>query len=232
MKTPTFYGVGIGPGDPELITLKAARVLEQVDVVLHPQGKHGSFAARILEPLGLTAKLQPISLCMSRQRENDENVYEQTARQIVSRLRDNQSVAWVTQGDPLFYSTFDHLMVAVRRLDPASHIEIIPGVSSLHAASARTGLPLCRLGERVAVVPASYGLDDLPALLERFTTVVLVKVNAVLDRLAEELPRYPHVQAVYVEKAGTTEERIVTDVASLKGQESSYFSLILLRHET
>jgi precorrin-2/cobalt-factor-2 C20-methyltransferase len=233
-KVGMFYGVGAGPGDPELMTRKAERILKAVDWIFLPAGGRSgsSFVRRIVEPLGLPAeKFRPVSLCMSRDRTDDVNAYVRAAREIVDELRRGKSAAWLTEGDPLFYSTFLHVSEALKRY-PEVRIEIVPGVTSAGAAAARVGLPVARLDDRVAFVPAFYGVKRLAALLDDFATVFLLKVNSVFDQLLAELAsvRGP-VRAVYLECVGTPEERVVTDLESLRGQELSYFSLLILRRE-
>jgi precorrin-2/cobalt-factor-2 C20-methyltransferase len=226
-----FYGVGVGPGDPELITRKAERVLKEVDWIFHPSGSpNGSFVRRIVEPLGLPAeKFRAVSLCMSRDRSADVSVYHLVATEIGQELHVGKSVAWITEGDPLFYSTFLNLHEALEA-DPAVRIEIVPGVTSVNASAARAGWTIARLHDRVAVVPAVYGIERLAAYLDDFATVFLLKVNSVFDRLLALLPRLgPSIRAVYLESVGTPAERIVTDLESLRGQELPYFSLVMLR---
>jgi precorrin-2/cobalt-factor-2 C20-methyltransferase len=228
-----FYGVGVGPGDPELITRKAERILREVDWIFLPAGgRGGGFARRIVEPLGLPAeKFRPVSLCMARDRTADGNAYARAAAEIVAELRGGKSAAWVTEGDPLFYSTFVHLHAELCRY-PELRVEIVPGVPSTFAAAARAGLPVARLDERVAVVPAAYGIERLDALIEEFATVFLLKVHGSIDRLLAELANVRgRVRAVYLEQVGTSAERVVADLASLRGQELSYFSLVILRRE-
>jgi precorrin-2/cobalt-factor-2 C20-methyltransferase len=234
-KLGTFYGVGVGPGDPELITLKAARVLAAVDWIFYPAETRGgtSFCQRIIAPLDLpAAKCQAVYMGMSRDRSNDLRTYESAVDDIVAELRQGKSVAWITQGDPLFYSTFIHLYEQMRQRFPDTPIEIIPGVTSPSAAAARAGVPVSRLEEKIAVIPAVYGLERLPTLLDEFATVFLMKVNSVFDQLLDTLRLLPPaVHAVYLEKVGTAEERLVTDLEALRGQKLPYFSLVLLRHE-
>jgi precorrin-2/cobalt-factor-2 C20-methyltransferase len=228
----TFYGIGVGPGDPELITRKAERVLAEVDWVFLPAGARGGagFARRIVEPLGLPpGKFRPVSLCMSRDRGADRETYRRAAEEIVAELRRGKSAAWITEGDPLFYSTFLHLYEELRRF-PEVRIEIVPGVTSASAAAARARVPVARLDEKVAVVPAAYGVERLPALLDEFATVFLLKINTSFGRLLEALAALPRpVRAVYVEQVGTPAERVVEDLDSLRGEEMPYFSLVILR---
>ena len=229
-----FYGVGVGPGDPELITRKAERILRAVDWIFLPSGGRGgnSFVRRIVEPLGLPAeKFRPVSLCMARDRSADTNAYARAAADIVEELRRGKSAAWITEGDPLFYSTFLHVHAELCRY-PEVRVEIIPGVTSTSAAAARAGLPVARLDEWVAVLPAVYGLERLPALLDEFATIFLLKVHSNFDKLLGVLASMPRqVRAVYLEQVGTPAERIVTDLESLRGQELPYFSLVMVRRE-
>ena len=229
----TLYGVGVGPGDPELMTQKAVRILGEVDWIYHPYDNPDgtSFSKRIVAPLGLPAdKFKSIHLTMSRDREKDVQTYDIAADTIYAELCSGKSVAWITQGDPFFYSTFMYLYEQMRQRHPEAPIEVIPGVTSPSAAAAFAGVPVSRLHEKVAVVPATYGLEALPRLLDEFATIFLMKVNRVFDQLLEVLSEQPRtVQAIYLEKVGTTEERIVTDLETLRGQKLPYFSLVLLR---
>jgi precorrin-2/cobalt-factor-2 C20-methyltransferase len=231
----TFYGIGLGPGDPELMTVKAARILREVDRVYHPASGDGdSFAARILTPLGLDpARMRPTLLRMSRDRRADRETYARIAADIAQDLTAGRSAAWATEGDPLLYGTFLHLFEEVRRLLPAAVIEIVPGVSSLHAATAQLGVAAASLDDKIAVVPAAYGIETLPELLERFETVFLVKVHSSFDRLLDVLGRLKTpVRGWYLEKIGTPEARVVADLESLRGTRLPYFSLVLLKRET
>ena len=231
----TFYGVGLGPGDPELLTRKAMRILSEVDWIFYPfEARTGtSFSRRILSALAVpTAKCRQVSLGMSQDRGPDQYTYATAAEAMAREVRQGKSVAWVTQGDPLFYSTFIHLYLEMRRRFPDVPITIVPGVTSPSAAAAAAGVPVSLLEEKVAVVPAVYGLDHLPALLSDFATVFLMKVNSVFDQLLETLAMLPYgVHAVYAEQVGTPAERLVTDLHTLRGQKLSYFSLVILRQD-
>lgn len=234
MAPGTFYGVGVGPGDPELITRKAERVLRGVDWIYHPAPTNsaGSFVRRIVAPLELPEKkFRAVALNMSRERRDVRDAYANAAVEIVRELQAGRTVAWITEGDPLFYSTFLYLHAAVKRT-PGMVVEIVPGVTSVSAAAARVGVGIAQLDERVAVVPAAYGVEHLPHLVEEFAAVILLKVNSVFDRLLERLPMLPReVHAFYVERVGTAEERVVTELATLRGQELPYLSLVILRRE-
>lgn len=228
-----FYGIGLGPGDPELLTRKAARVLGEVNRIYYPTSVHSpaGFAARVMDDLRLdTSRFRPVVMSMSRRRDADQEVYGTAARTILEELHRGLEVAWVTEGDPLFYSTFVHVWAALRAAAPQIAVEIVPGITSMQAAAARAGVVAASLDDSVAVVPAAYGLCQLPELMHSCTTVFLLKVNRVFDRLLDSLKELPgKIDAYYVEKVGTPEERIVRDLASLRGQQLPYFSLVILR---
>ena len=232
-----FYGIGVGPGDPELLTRKAARLLRKVDWIFLPAGASGEpgFAGAIIASLKLNkSRLRPVILAMTRQRDTDLAAYTQAAEEILIELQAGKSVAWITEGDPLFYSTFGHVRAALRRSAPHLRVEIVPGVTSPQAAAACVGIPIAQLDERVAIVPAAYGLHHLPDLLENFASVFLLKVHGVFDQLLDKLAALPRPpQSFYVEKVGTPEERVVHELATLRGEKLPYFSLVILRrHES
>jgi precorrin-2/cobalt-factor-2 C20-methyltransferase len=228
-----FYGIGVGPGDPELLTLKAVRILAAVDCIFLPASaaRGDGIAGRIVESLGLDVnKFRPVTLCMSRQREVDQDAYQRAASDILAELERGKSVAWIAEGDPLFYSTFLHVWAALNLRAPEVQVEIVPGITSIQAAAAFAGVPVARLDESVAIVPAAYGLEHLPGLVREFPVVCLLKVHSVFDQLLDLLAVLPQaIDAVYVEKVGTAEQHIVRDVTTLRGKVLPYFSLVLLR---
>ncbi len=228
-----FYGIGVGPGDPELLTLKAARLLTEVDWVFLPAGSKGEpgFARTIIDALALdTTRFRPVTLGMSRQRDADLETYARAAADILAELRRGYSAAWITEGDPLLYSTFLHIWAELQRLEPKLLVEIVPGITSVQAAAARARVPIARLEECVGIVPAAYGLERLPQLLAEFATVFLLKVHKVFDQLLDRLAAFSGpLETFYVEKVGTAAERVVTDLATLRGQRLPYFSLVIVR---
>lgn len=227
-----IYGIGVGPGDPELLTRRAARLLGEMAWIYVPIGPSGApgFAETIIEDLGIDPeRLRRVPLAMTRERAMDLAAYAHAAEQMLADARAGQAVAWITEGDPLFYSTFGHVWRELRKRAPEVAVEIVPGVTSIQAAAARAGVPIAQLNERVAVVPAAYGLGHLPELLESFATVFLLKVHGVLGQVVDALAKLPTApRAFYVEKVGTPDERVVRDLARLRGEKLPYFSLVIL----
>jgi precorrin-2/cobalt-factor-2 C20-methyltransferase len=229
-----FYGIGLGPGDPDLITRKALRILTEVDWIYLPVGASGEpgQAAAILAALGMDrSRWRPVTMNMARERDADLQTYAQTADAILQTLISGQSAAWVSEGDPFFYSTFAHVWRVLRRGNPDLTIEIVPGISSIQAAASRLQIPMAILDERVAVIPAAYGLANLSRLIEEFATIFLLKVSSVFDQLLDALDALPGpIEAIYVESLGTAQERIVWNVTTMRGSKPPYFSLVMLHH--
>ena len=229
-KIGCLYGVGVGPGDPELLTLKAVRVLRDSPVVFTPQ------AVGSADSLALTVARHHID--ESRQRliyaefvmgGTSDDVWTEAAERISLYLLGGEDVAFLTQGDPLLYGSFMYVMVKVQALHPEIPIEVVPGVTSITASASRAKIPLVSHAERLAVLPAMYGIDDLRDVLARNDTVVLMKVNrramAAVARLEAdgELSR-----CVFVRRATTPRERVEFSLQEISPSETDYFSMLIL----
>jgi len=235
-KQPTgrLYGVGLGPGDPELLTLKAQRVLAHVPVIFVPRKSERSqgLAEAIIGNLapGLKAKCVGLVLPMHRDQAKLRECWRQAAATVWQHLSGGQDAALVNEGDPLLYGTFIHVLRALQENHPEVQAEVVPGVSSLNAAAARAVVPLASNHENIAVISGDQEELVLRNALENFATVVFLKVNTVFDRLAgilEETGR--NGGAVYVRRCGTPQEEIVRDIGQLKGEKLDYFSLLIVR---
>jgi precorrin-2/cobalt-factor-2 C20-methyltransferase len=249
----TLYGIGMGPGDPELLTRRALRLLATVPVIFYPScgGKAEGFALEILrrafaeEAEGTRAvaahsqpassvlqRCRPLSTTMVRGANTVRPHWTDAANTVAVVLENGQDAAFITEGDPSLYSTFVYLQMALAERCPQARVEVVSGISSLSEAAARAAFPLALGEERIAVVPATYDPGFLERVLETFDTVVLLKVNRVLDQLLAILEQRGLLDnTVFVERCGTPRERIVRDVGSLRGQRVNYFSLLLVRKE-
>ena len=228
----TLYGIGVGPGDPDLITLKAVRLLRRVPVVLLPQSVNRpsvalSIVRQWLRPGRQRLLLQSYPMMGS---EDDlEQARAEAARVAVSCLTSGTDLAWVTEGDPLLYSTFIDLLARTRDQLSDLKVEVIPAVSSITACAAVSAMPLARGSERIAVLPATDSLHDLEDVIERFDTVILLKVRNVLDSLVERLDRIGFTGAtVLVEECGRPNQHVTQELRSRLGQPLSYFSMVML----
>jgi len=228
----TLYGVGVGPGDPDLITLRAIRVIRKAPVVFMPHSVNRDSVAFSVVGKWLRPKRQEIIYhpypMMGTEEELDAG-RGAVANQTVEFLQSGQDVAFVTEGDPLLYSTFIDLLDRCQRLFPDLSVQAVPGVTSITACASKAMVPLVRRSERLAVLSATDSLDDLERVIQEFDTVVLLKVRSVFDSVLDRLDRLGLTEAgVLVEECGRTEERITVDLHSRRGQSLSYFSTLLL----
>ena len=225
-----LYGVGLGPGDPELVSLKAARILSEVPVIFVPKGGRESRALSIIrEIVGEGKEVVELSFPML---EEDEGKWEKAANAIWGRLSRGEDCAFAVEGDPLLYSSFVPLLSLFQRRFPQVEIKVIPGISSLNAAAASIPLPLARREERLAILPAIYEKDGLKEILEKFDTVAFFKVHRSLKRILNLLERIGFSGSCFlVEEATTKKEKVIRDIEEMKKARPGYFSLLLVKKE-
>jgi len=227
------YAVGVGPGDPELLTRKAERLLRQSPVICAPTGNAdaASYALVIVEQFLDRDRQEVISQVFPMQKDQAglEEFWERAAAQVADHVRAGRDVAFITIGDPFLYSTFLYLYRIFRADYPDIEVEVVPGISSINAAAAAAGLPLGMGGERIAILPAVYADDELRKALQDFDTVVLMKVHRVFDRvygLLRELGLERN--AVFVRRVGSRQQEVVVDLAGLLGKELDYLSMLIV----
>lgn len=234
-KLGTLYGISLGPGDPGLITRRAWDLLSSPGYWTYPVRKKNSdsYALDIALRAGLTLPDEHSALHfpMTHDSEVLERYWQEAAQTVLTRLQQGRDVLFLVEGDASTYSTFGHLQRSVRALQPDVLVEVIPGVSSFHAAAARCGAPLADVDDTVAIVPAGYGIEQIERMLNDFDTLVLLKVKPLLDDIIDLLRRRDLLDFGYfVEKAGAPEERVVHDLAGLQGQKVNYLSLMIIKN--
>lgn len=222
-----LYAIGLGPGDPELLTVKARRLLAQVDLVFMPAREgRPSLARQILDGLVDDSRLRELPFTMAGSREENLPRWREHAAEVARAVESGQSAAFVTEGDPLLYSTFIHLYRELQRSWPKLRVEIVPGVTSVTAAAAAAGLPLADERQRVAVVPAS---GEVMHALATFDAVVVIKISAALEVVLKALEVTGRIDdAVYIERASWPEQRVVLDVRGLRKRKLDYFGQIVV----
>ena len=157
-------------------------------------------------------------------------VWRDASERIAQELLNGDDVAFITEGDPMLFSTFSYVLDGIKSGYPEIRVEIIPGVSSVMAAAARTGLPLVTHGQRLAILPAVYGIDDLREAIANYDTIVLMKVNKVLLDALVNLEKLGLAgKGVYVRRATTDQEQVVNDLQQLSASDLDYFSLLIIR---
>ncbi|MEK6791801.1 MAG: precorrin-2 C(20)-methyltransferase [Deltaproteobacteria bacterium] len=230
-----FYGVGVGPGDPELITLKAVSVLKAVPVLAVPRSadSEASLALSIVEKVvGLKDKeLLDLSFPMTKDSGVLHKARQQAAEKVVERLSSGLDVAFLTLGDALLYSTFSYLVPLVRERMSNVEVRVVPGVTSISAATAALVLPLAEADEQVRIMPASYAMNEATEALDGQGTVVFMKVNKVFDKLKALLREKRLLgNAALVSRAGWPDEEIIEDLNTIAdSQRLDYFSIVIVR---
>ena len=233
MKIGTLYGISVGPGDPELITLKGLRSLQQVPVVAFPSGIQGKpgIAQQIV-----AAWLHPkqVQLALIFPYVQDMVVLTQAWRvateQVWQYLSQGQDVAFACEGDVSFYSTFTYLAQTLQQVHPEAPVKLIPGVCSPMAATAALGLPLTIRQERLVVLPALYTVRELEATLDWADVVVLMKVSSVYEQVWKVLQQRALLDNSWVvERATLPEQVIYSDLRDRPTLKLPYFSLLIVQ---
>jgi precorrin-2/cobalt-factor-2 C20-methyltransferase len=223
----TLYGLGVGPGDPELITLKAHRLLQAVPVIAYPAPDEGESLARQIAaphiPEGRTEIA--IRVPMRRDRDPAQQVYDAAAAEIAAHLAAGRDVAVLCEGDPFFYGSFMYLF---GRLAEAHPVEVVPGVSSLTACAAALGAPLAAREDTLCVIPASLSARAITIRLSETDAAAVIKLGRNFAKVRDCLAATGLLgKARYIERAGLAAERILpleeVDPASVP-----YFSMVLM----
>ena len=230
-----LIGASLGPGDPGLITRHAWAALSSGARWVYPvkKAEESSYALDIVRRAGLEIPHDAEALVfpMTRQPEPLARAWVVAAARTVELLRTGRDLVFLVEGDASTYATFAHLARTVRELAPDVEIETIPGVSSFSAAAAELNEPLAGEDDTLAVIPAAYGIAVIDHLIDEFDTLVLLKVKPLLDDIIALLERRGLLhEACLIEKVGSPHERVVRDVATLRGEKVAYLSLMLVRN--
>ncbi len=233
MKIGTLYGISVGPGDPELITLKGLRILKQCPVVAFPAGIHGKpgIAQQIVDEWLETHQVQlPLDFPYVQDTDILTQAWQTAAHEVWKYLHLGQDVAFVCEGDISFYSTFTYLAEVLQQLHPESVVQRIPGVCSPMAAASALSIPLTIRQERLVVLPALYNVGELETILDWADVVVLMKVSSVYEQVWQVLQRRGLLDnAFVVEKATLPEQVIYDNLGDRPKLKLPYFSLLILK---
>ena len=234
--TGVLYGVGLGPGDPELVTVKAARLIGAADVVAYHSARHGrSIARSIAEPYlrGDQIEEQLVYPVTTEPAQHPggyeaaiEEFYEQAAARLMAHLAAGRDVVLLAEGDPLFYSSYMHMH---KRISSRFRTEIVPGITSVSAASAALATPLVEGDDVLTVLPGTLGRDELTRRLSGTGAAAIMKISRSYVDVREALKESGRLpQAYYVERASGGAEQLIEPVGDVDPSAVPYMSIIIV----
>lgn len=228
-----LWGISVGPGDPELITIKAARLLQNCPVVAFPEGRHGQpgTAERIVASwLQPNQSRLPLYFPYVQEETQLQTAWQNAAHAVWVHLAQGQDVVFATEGDASLYSTFTYLAQTLQQTHPKVVIQTVPGVCSPLAAAATLGKPLASLAQRLTILPALYTVEDLETALDHSDVVVLLKVASVYKDIWHILAKRQLLpQSSVVVQATQPGQKIYHDLEACADLVLPYFSLLIIR---
>ncbi len=229
----TLYGLGVGPGDPELITVKAFRVIQESPVIAYPRKRKGSksYAHRIAEVYIRPEEKEMLGLVfpMTKDQAILDREWNDTVDKVWEKLNEGKDVAFVTEGDPLLYSTFIHMMKLMQELHPEVEIKTVPGISSFNGSASRLGIALADGDDHVAIVPARDDYGAMKKAIEDHDAVVFIKVAKVIDLMITVLRDLDLLDKASVVTKVTSDEEVIWNMSELEGVELEYLTLMVVR---
>lgn len=224
-----LYGLGVGPGDPELMTLKAVRLIQESDIIAIPKSGQAVNAAYTIAKGAIPdiddKNIVEITMPMTRDQEALEASHDAAAQQIIGYLKEGKDVAFLTLGDPSVYSTY--IYIHDRVLRKGYEAQIVPGIPSFCAVSARLNEGLTEASSALLIIPASYkGLDEC---MELKGTKVLMKSGKSIGQIKEMIQDHPgRWSAKMVERCGMEGERVFQTADEID-PDASYFSIVVVK---
>ena len=232
--TGIFYGIGVGPGDPDLVTMKAVKALKKVDFVFEATSasEKESIAGRIAKKYySKSAKFMTLVFPMVNDAKTRNDAWKSNAGIVAGKLLSGRDCAFVTIGDPMIYSTCSYLLAELRKLIPALESEIIPGITSFQTAAAKCQEPLVEDRETLTIIPSfsSESLKDLKK--HRSGTVVLMKAFRTKKEIAAYI-RKTGSSAVFASKLCLKGEMVTTDIGLAEKSPDEYLSLFIIKKQS
>lgn len=223
-----LYGVGVGPGDPELVTIKAIRIMKEADVLAVPgEQKEGSVAYQIAKQAMYEMdkkEIIPIHMPMTKEEARLQDSHRKGAEEIIKHLEMGKTVAFLTLGDPTIYSTYIYLHKRI--VERGFEAEIISGIPSFCAVAAKLNQGLVEKNEQLHVIPSSYGIEELSALSG---TKVLMKSGKKIGAVIKYL-KTKNCQVTMVENCGMENEKIYRSLDEIK-EDAGYYSLLIVKED-
>ena len=234
LKTGTLYGIGVGPGDPGLVTVKGASLLGRCDHLFVPKAPKSdeSLALAIAGSyLKEGAQVHELIFPMVSDAGELSRKWQENGRAVADVLAGGEDACFITIGDPFLYSTFIYLIRELRQQLPGVEIVSVPGITAMSAAASLCQFPMGEGKDPITVVPTADDLGDVRQALQKGGTVVLMKVGRRLGDILDLLEETGAIdESVFVARVGLPDQRIETDLRRLRGEgpEAGYLSVILV----
>lgn len=226
-----LYGIGVGPGEPELLTVKAVKILAEVDVVLAAASTKNEYSRSLdiaMEYIGRNCEIVKVSYPMTRDKDSLDEAWRHNADIAAGFLSRGDNVAFLTLGDPLIYSTFGYMKRTLERYHSEYEIEIIPGITSYQAAAARTGTILVESGQNLLLTSGVASEEKFKESLNRCDNAVILKAYKNFVELREVVTELgPKFNSKFVSRLGMDEEQIIENITDVPDK-THYLSLMLL----
>ena len=226
MQKGIFYGIGIGPGDPELITVKAARILGIADVIAIPESKKekGSLAYDIAKQyLKNDARTMVLTFPMIYDDDAKAAFRKENAGKIREEIENGNNVVFITLGDPMIYSTYIYLLECLK--DQGINVQIIPGITSFSAVASILGIPLVKGNEKFCVIP-DYD-DSTEKMTDLFDCIIFMKVSTYKEKIVGLLKK-KESSFFLISNAGKKNEKIINNIPDLEKEQLPYFSTLIM----
>jgi precorrin-2/cobalt-factor-2 C20-methyltransferase len=234
MKPGVLYGIGVGPGDPELITMKGVKILARCRHIFVPITrieKKSTALAIAKRYVSAESAIHELIFPMTTDQEELQQRWDESAQGIASVLMAGEDACFLTLGDPFLYSTYIYLLRALRRVAADVEVATVPGVTAFSAAAALTEFAVGEGNESVRIVPAADNIDTVRDALLQGGTVIIMKVGRQLTKVLDLLEELGLMdQGVFVSRAGLDGEYTALDLRKLREEmtEASYFSIMLV----
>ncbi len=229
-QTGKLYGVGVGPGDPELITVKAVRVIKEADIIFTAASSKNTYSLAVeiaSDYISKTAHIEKLFFPMTKDVRETEAAWIENARQIASVLKQGKKAVFLTLGDPTTYSTFGYILKKMKCIMPEANIETVPGITSFHAASARMNRILVEGEESLLITSGAYGGEPLRQA-GGVDNVAIVKAYKNIEDINLALAETGlNKNSVAISHCSRENEQIIDDLHSLEQRAPDYWTLIL-----
>ncbi|KJS82174.1 MAG: hypothetical protein JM58_15735 [Peptococcaceae bacterium BICA1-8] len=228
-----LYGIGVGPGDPELLTLKAVRILENIDYLCYPISQPGKPSIALEIAAGAVRKhwfVTELYLPMTRDESVLEEHWQEAALKVADILESGQDCAFITLGDPSLYSTFVYLVRKLKVILAEFEVEIVPGISSPNILAAQAQVTLAEGEESFIIIPGISDLDKIGQALDSYDNIIFLKVGRTFPEIYQLLQEKGlEDKAVFGERCGFTDEYLSFDLRDVVERQSDYLSLLLVK---